>query len=181
VPPIDPPVLSDGALTLRPPTAGDVDAVTAACQDPEIQRWTFVPSPYRREHAVAWIASVPEQARNGNAATVLGFEDGRLVGSFSVLEIDQRRGYGEIGYWVAAEARGRGFATRATRLLHDWATTQLGLTKLEILPHADNAGSRRVAERAGYRDTGELRAAPRGPDPSDAHYAVYVWEACRRA
>ena len=60
---MDVPTLRDGDLTLRPPKPEDAEAVTAACQDPEIQRWTLVPSPYRREHAEAWLASAPEQAR----------------------------------------------------------------------------------------------------------------------
>jgi RimJ/RimL family protein N-acetyltransferase len=102
--------------------------------------------------------------------------DGRLAGSFSLLELDLGRGYGEIGYWVAPGARGRGVATRAVGLLHEWAVRELGLRRIEILPHAGNAASRRVAERCGYTDTGELRAAPRGGDREPA-YAVYAWEA----
>ena len=51
----DPP-LSDGVITLRSMTGADADAVTAACQDPEIPRWTRVPVPYRRADALAWIA-----------------------------------------------------------------------------------------------------------------------------
>ena len=177
VPAIEPPTLRDGDLTLRPPVPGDAEAVTAACQDPAIQRWTFVPSPYRREHAEGWLAAAPERARAGEAVTLLALDgDDRLVGSFSLMELDFDRGYGEIGYWVAAGARGRGLATRATRLLHEWARDALGLTRLEILPHVDNAPSRRVAERLGYVSTGELRKAPRGTDP-DPVYVVYAWEA----
>jgi RimJ/RimL family protein N-acetyltransferase len=177
VPAIEPPTLRDGDLTLRPPLPGDAEAVTAACQDPAIQRWTFVPSPYRREHAEEWLAAAPGRARAGEVVTLLALDgEDRLAGSFSLLEIDLERGYGEIGYWVAAEARGRGIATRATRLVHEWATAELGLRRLEILPHADNAPSRRVAERCGYRDTGELRAPPRG-EVREPVYAVYAWEA----
>jgi RimJ/RimL family protein N-acetyltransferase len=175
--PIDPPTLRDGALTLRPPRPEDADAVTAACQDPEIPRWTTVPSPYRREHAEEWLGRIPGQARAGRAVSLLAFEDGRLAGSFSLMEIDLGSGYGEIGYWVAAEARGRGVATRATRLLHEWGRDALGLTRLEILPHRDNAASRRVAERCGYAPTGELRRAPRADDPGEPAYVVYAWQA----
>ena len=50
--------------------------------------------------------------------------DDRLLGSFSLMEVDRERGSGEIGYWVAADARGRGIATRATRLLADWARNE---------------------------------------------------------
>jgi RimJ/RimL family protein N-acetyltransferase len=177
VPAIEPPTLRDGDLTLRPPRPGDADAVTAACQDPAIQRWTLVPSPYRREHAVQWLAGAPAGARAGETVTLLALDaDGRLAGSFSLMEIDFDRGYGEIGYWVAAEARGRGVATRSTRLLHEWARDELGLVRLEILPHPDNVPSCRVAERLGYRDTGERRKAARGPE-TDSVYVVYAWEA----
>jgi RimJ/RimL family protein N-acetyltransferase len=175
---IDPPTLRDGALALRPGRPEDVAAVTAACQDPEIPRWTTVPSPYRREDAEHWLGTVvPGAARAGTAVNVLAFEDERLVGSFGLVEVDRERGYGEIGYWVAAEARGRGIATRATRLLHDWAARELGLTTLEILSHRDNLPSRRVAERCGYSDTGELRRAPRAEDHGEPAYMVYAWHA----
>ncbi len=163
---------------LRPGGPNDVDTVTEACQDPEIPRWTTVPSPYRREDAEHWLCEiVPGAARDGSGVHLLAFEDERLAGSFSVMEIDRERGYGELGYWVAAEARGRGVATRATRLLHDWAVRELGLTALEILPHRDNAASRRVAERCGYTLTGELRRAPRADDPGEPAYVVYAWQA----
>jgi RimJ/RimL family protein N-acetyltransferase len=175
--PIDPPTLRDGDLVLRPQRPEDLDALTAACQDPEIPRWTLVPSPYTRADAEAFHASSRGDARAGRAVNLLAVDgDDRLLGSFSVMELDRAPGYGELGYWVAAEARGRGVATRAIRLLHDWAVSSLGLTELEILPHRDNGPSRRVAERAGYRDTGELRAPPRG-EARAAEYAVYRWRA----
>jgi RimJ/RimL family protein N-acetyltransferase len=177
VPAIEPPTLRDGDLTLRPPRPEDVDAVTAACQDPAIQRWTLVPSPYRREHAVEWLAGAPGSARAGEVVTLLAEDgDGRLAGSFSLMEIDHEAGRAEIGYWVAAGARRRGVATRAVRLLHEWGASELGPRRIEILPHVDNGPSRRVAEHCGYADTGERRRAPRGPD-SEPVYAVYAWEA----
>jgi RimJ/RimL family protein N-acetyltransferase len=90
------------------------------------------------------------------------------------MELDREPGYGEIGYWVAAEARGRGVATRAVRMLADWAREELGLTKLEVLPHKDNLPSRRVAEKAGFMDTGELVGSPRA-EIEEPIYAVYAW------
>ena len=81
VPAIEPPTLRDGDLTLRPPLPGDAEAVTAACQDPAIQRWTFVPSPYRREPAEAWPAAAPECARAGESVSLLALGgDRRLAG-----------------------------------------------------------------------------------------------------
>jgi RimJ/RimL family protein N-acetyltransferase len=170
------PTLRDGDLVLRPKGPDDIDAVTAACQDPEIPRWTFVPSPYTRADAEAFFARSAEEQAAGKTVHLLAVDaQDRLLGSFSLMELDLEPGYGEIGYWVAAEARGRGIATRAVRLLADWARDQLSLTRIDVLPHKDNASSRRVAEKAGFRDTGELVGSPRaGID--EPIYARYVWE-----
>jgi RimJ/RimL family protein N-acetyltransferase len=175
---IEPPVLRDGDLTLRPPRPDDADAVTAACQDAAIQRWVRVPSPYRREHAESWLARCARQARAGEEMTLLAEDgDGRLAGSFSLLELRRRPGYGEIGYWVAADARGRGVATRSVVLLREWAAEALRLRTIEILVDRENAPSRAVALRAGFADTGELRTLPRDDDPGPPSLIVYLWEA----
>jgi RimJ/RimL family protein N-acetyltransferase len=166
------PTLTDGVVTLRPKRPEDADAIAAACQDPEIPRWTAVPSPYTREHAVEFI-----EQRDTRAASLLAVDaEDRLLGSFSVMEIDPDRGYGEIGYWVAAEARRRGVATCAVTLLRDWAAEELGLTELEIMAAPENVGSRRVAERAGFAETGERRPSPRTPEDG-VQYVVYTWRA----
>jgi RimJ/RimL family protein N-acetyltransferase len=173
---MDLPTLRDGDLMLRPKRAEDADAITAACQDPEIPRWTLVPSPYTRADAEDFIASSAADAAAGRAASLVAVDagDGALLGSFSVMELDRAPGFGEIGYWVAAGARGRGVATRAVRLLATWAREELGLTRIEILPHRDNAASRRVAAKAGFQDTGELKPCPRADDEEPV-YAVFAW------
>jgi RimJ/RimL family protein N-acetyltransferase len=172
---VDLPTLRDGDLVLRPKTPGDAEALVAACQDAEIPRWTLVPSPYTRADADHYIALSEHEAAAGTGVHLIAVDavDGRLLGSFSVMELDREPGYGEIGYWVAAGARGRGIATRAVRLLTDWARSDLGLTRIEILPHKDNAPSQRVAEKAGYRDTGRLVPPPReeGDEPVSMVYA----------
>ncbi|HWK27800.1 MAG TPA: GNAT family N-acetyltransferase [Solirubrobacter sp.] len=168
-----PRMLSDGDITLRAPHAGDIDALVVACQDPEIPRWTPIPSPYRRADAVAYLDRVASAANERHFLAVDAH--GTLLGSFSVMGIDGR--YGEIGYWVAAEARGKGVATRAVVLLRDWAVAELGLEELELIIHVDNAVSRRVAERTGFLETGERRPAPRQSESPARDYAVYVFRA----
>ena len=80
------------------------------------------------------------------------------------MELDKAPAYGEIGYWVAKDARGKGVATRAVTLLRDWAAEENGLDLVELVIHEDNALSMRVAERTGFLDTGERRPAPRQED-----------------
>jgi len=137
----------------------DVDAVVAACQDPEIPRWTTVPSPYRREHALSWHMVQDVKRRTGEAIflIVADAKTDELLGAIDVRvkSADQRRG--ETGYWLAAQARGRGAMTRAVVLLSRWAFSGMGLGRLTLLAHPDNEGSQRVAERAGFVREGLLR------------------------
>jgi RimJ/RimL family protein N-acetyltransferase len=157
----DPP-LSDGVITLRAKTRADVEALVAACQDPEIPRWTRVPVPYRREDALGWLAASELELDAGLAIHWLAVdEEDRPLASVGLMEIDRARGTGEIGYWVAREARGRGVATRAVRLVADWSFSELGLATVEIVVHEDNAPSLAVARAAGFAETGERRVPPR--------------------
>jgi RimJ/RimL family protein N-acetyltransferase len=178
VPPIVAPTLSDGEIAVRPLARADIPDIVAACSDPEIPRWTRVPSPYTREDAEQFIAIAATEAAAGEGvALAVADAGGRLIGTVGLMDVDRERGSGEIGYWTAAAARGRGAATRAVALLRDWAHSELGLGELEILPHRDNRPSQRVAERAGFTDTGEIRSVPRMPERIRDGYKVYVWRA----
>jgi RimJ/RimL family protein N-acetyltransferase len=171
-----PPTLTDGVVTLRALREGDVPAIVAACQDPEIPRWTSVPSPYTVEDARRFLAIAATEAAAGDGLVlaVADAED-RLIGTVGLMDVGG--GSAEIGYWVAAPARGRGVAVRATVLLRDWAHTALGLHTIELLPHRDNGPSQRVAERAGFADSGELRRVARMPPGRREGYMV--WRSAR--
>ena len=178
MPPIVAPTLSDGEIAVRPLARADIPDIVAACSDPEIPRWTRVPSPYTREDAERFIAIAATEAAAGEGvALAVADAGGRLIGTVGLMDVDRERGSGEIGYWTAAAARGRGAAPRAVALLRDWAHSELGLGELEILPHRDNRPSQRVAERAGFTDTGEIRSVPRMPERIRDGYKVYVWRA----
>ena len=169
------PTLSDGDVTVRGLRESDVPAIVAACQDPEIPRWTRVPSPYTREDAERFLAIAATEAAAGDGIALAVADGGdRLVGTVGLMEL-HRPGCGEIGYWTAAEARGRGVTTRAVVLLRDWAGDALGLETIEVLPHRDNHPSQVVAERAGFVDTGELRTIRRMPPGRQEGYKLYLW------
>jgi RimJ/RimL family protein N-acetyltransferase len=158
---LSPPTLADGEVILRPRRLSDADAIAAACQDPEIPRWTMVPSPYTREDAVAFLARADEEAASGESVGLLVVDpEDRLLGTVSLMDLRREPGYGEIGYWLAADARGRGVATRAVRLLTDWGHRTLGLDRIEIHVHLENAPSHRVPQRAGYERLDGLVASP---------------------
>ena len=175
-----PPRLRDGELLLRPMEERDVPAMVAACQDPEISRWTRVPVPYTAEDARRFMAIAAASAAAGDGVALIVAGPGDvLAGTIGLMEVDRGRGRGEIGYWLAAGARGKGVATRAVVLLRDWAHAELGLDELEVMPHRDNAASNAVAVRAGFVDTGEVVRVQRMPPGRRDGYRRYVWRGLR--
>jgi RimJ/RimL family protein N-acetyltransferase len=157
-PHVEPVEIVAGRLQLRPFLARDVDAVYAACRDPEIQRWTTVPSPYGRHHAEQFVTSNSYegwQAGTGDAYAVTDATTGDLLASLKVaLGAD---GVAEVGFWVVPDARGQGVATDATRAIARWCFGALGVARLEWYAEVGNAASRRVAEKAGFITEGVLR------------------------
>ncbi len=158
--PPDPP-LQDQRVRLRPLLPADAEAVTTACQDPEIARWVPIPWPYEPEHAHAFIERTLASWEDGSEAAfaMLDPSDGRVVGVISLrLEVSLLGGRrGIVGYWVALPARGRGVATSATRLVARWGLVQLGLRRVSLFTYVGNTPSQRVAQHAGFRFEGTLR------------------------
>jgi RimJ/RimL family protein N-acetyltransferase len=160
--PIEFPVegLSDGVVRLRPMADADLAAVVAACQDPEIHRWTRVPNPYREAEARGWLSDQARKRAAGEGVELLIVDeaDERLLGSVGAVRVDFEEASCELGYWVAREARGRGVATRAVKLLANWIFETLPIDRVQICAEPANDASRRVAERAGLTFEGVLRS-----------------------
>jgi RimJ/RimL family protein N-acetyltransferase len=156
--PLPDPPLTDGDVLLRPWERADAPAVTAACQDPEIPRWTVVPHHYTERHARDFISGTAGDIAAGRELALAVVDtDGCLLGAIGLSNFDWPDLKAEIGYWVAEEARGRGVGSRATRLLALWALTHLGLERIELLANPRNEASQRLAERAGFTREGTLR------------------------
>ena len=79
------------------------------------------------------------------------------MGGIDVDDIDWQTCSGDIGYWLARQARGRGFATRAVRRVTRWAFTEAGLRRLTLRAEPCNITSLAVARRAGFRRERLLR------------------------
>lgn len=161
---MEPISLTTEHLVLRPFAPSDAAAVHTACQDPEIPRYTPVPSPYTPEHARVYVAETcPNGWRDDSAYTfgVFGREDGRLVGVMALVRLERLHTpdrQAELGYWTAKEARGRGHTVEAAREVVRWAFEDLGVERLEWVAVAGNEPSRGVARRLGFRMEGTARA-----------------------
>ncbi|MFF5177599.1 GNAT family N-acetyltransferase [Micromonospora sp. NPDC000316] len=157
-------IIEDGVL-LRPWQEADADAVHRACQDRDIQRWTTVPRPYRPEHAHGFVTEISGRAwaeGTGAPFAVCDPATGELLGSGGLVSIADD-GTGEIGYWTAPWARGRGVTVRAVRAVARWSFQTLGLRRLIWQAEVGNHASRLVALRAGFRIDGRVRLADPTP------------------
>ena len=74
---------------------------------------------------------------------------GELLGSVSLDRFAERQA-AEIGYWVKREARRRGVALGAARLVVAWAFGELGVERLELLTYPGNEASQAIAARLGF-------------------------------
>ena len=144
-------------LLLRPGFPEDAPALAMAIGHQAIVRnLAVVPWPYTLRDAEAYLAS----PRDPVLPSLLIFERTgaapQLVGACGLGR--RPSGSVELGYWIAREHWGRGFATEACEALIDIART-LGLDSLEGSHFLDNPVSGRVLEKLGFEPVGII--APR--------------------
>lgn len=157
---VDALTLTDGTITLRVWSLDDVSEVHRMVQDPEIPRFMAIPANQTIEGTADWIGSRAAATASGDdySFAVEDAATGALLGAIGVERSKDDAGIGEIGYWVAAEARGQGVAQRSVRLVSGWAFEAMALQRLEITAHPHNSASRRVAEACGFEFEGIVRA-----------------------
>jgi RimJ/RimL family protein N-acetyltransferase len=115
-------------LLLDAPRESDIDAVFAACQDAELQRWVPIPSPYTHEDAEFFVRSyVPHGTSSGRYSVwALRQDDRPLMGLVEVRK-DDAPGSASLGCWLAPEARGKGYMREAHQRILEFALDPGGM------------------------------------------------------
>lgn len=166
IPPPDPP-LSDGVVTLRPwGEPGDVEAITAACNDREIAEFLdLIPSPYTENDARFYIEACRQGWAEGTTTNfaITNADTGEVAGSIGVRWAEPDQGVVEVGYWVGPQARGRGVCTKAVLLVSRWLIHEHRVERIQLRADEQNAASRKVAEKAGFTQEGVLRSSRYNP------------------
>jgi RimJ/RimL family protein N-acetyltransferase len=155
------PPLAGDVVLLRPWREADVPGLVLAFSDPVMQRFSWRATAYTETDARDFLAEQEEARLRGeelNFALVEPRDQDVLLGAVSLYEVRLDQGCAAIGYWLAPEARGRGAATQAVRLLARWAFAGLGLARLELTCGPGNEASQHVAERCGFTREGLLRS-----------------------
>lgn len=160
----DEPGLTDGVVSLRRWRPTDAADVARACDDPLTARWLPLSCPYTLIDGAFYVEVLtPQLWADGEAAeqAVADAVTGELLGACGLKLRQRSLGVGEVGYWTAPWARGRGVASRAARLVATWGLSELGLSRVELYAEVGNEASQRAALRAGFVREGVARAARR--------------------
>jgi len=155
------PPLADDVVLLRPWGQADLPGIVLAFSDPLMRRFSWRTAPFTLTDARDYLADQEEARLSGEGLSFALVEPSGqdvVLGCISLDEVRLDRGCAAVGYWLAREARGRGLATHAVRLLARWAFAELRLARLELTCGPDNEASHHVAERCGFSREGLLRS-----------------------
>jgi ribosomal-protein-alanine N-acetyltransferase len=96
-----------------------------------------------------WLAMVI--AQEGPKRYFAIIVEGKLAGSIGLSpKTDIYRKNAEVGYFIAPEYWNRGLTTKALRAITAYAFKTFDIVRVYAEPFADNPGSCRVLEKAGY-------------------------------
>ena len=166
--------LAGAGIVLREWRPEDLDDLVALLDEPDIARWTPMPSPFDVEAGVAYL----QRARHGRTTgqriqLAITADGGRPLGEVLLFGVDAGLREAELGYLVGVRHRRRGLAANALSLLSGYARDSLQLHRLLLRIDPGNAASAAVARRCGYRLTGEPPIVQEGPyGPS----SLNTWE-----
>ena len=113
------------------------------------------PWPYTADDA-RWFVDQPQDSRCPHFFVTLptSMAPAAIIGCVGLTRGDAGV---ELGYWIAREHWGRGFATEAARAVLAFGFTHLGVHRVEAHCVAENTGSAHVLEKIGLQLEGHLR------------------------
>jgi RimJ/RimL family protein N-acetyltransferase len=154
------PRVETARLVLRELVPADAAAVADGAGDRRVARFLVaVPSPYPIALARRWVASRVDWWHAGRGVTLAIAERAapdQLLGTVSLRNYARDR-RAELGYWLAAHAWGRGYATEACDAVVDLGFGELALARIYAQVLVGNAASMRVLEKLGMLVEGTKR------------------------
>jgi RimJ/RimL family protein N-acetyltransferase len=154
-----PSALRDRTVSLLPVASSVAALMVAASHDPDVTRWTQIPEGLTMLDAglitAGW--SLPSERI---ARFRVCPDGGPPMGLVSLwFNVDDEP---EVGYWLLPEARGRGVATSAVRLVCTWAFEVCELPVLQVTTLPGNAASEAVARNCGFQAAGAVQRDIKG-------------------
>lgn len=151
-------MLETKRLILRPMSDADIEPIFAMRKDENVMR--FIREPVKkREEAKKWIDLVSSLWADEKIGfcSLVEKENGQVIGWCGLWRLKET-GEIEVGYAIAREFWGKGFASEAAEAFCEYGFEELNLEKIVAVASPENTASRRVMEKLGmgYDYTGEF-------------------------
>ena len=152
--------IETGRLVLREFVADDWRATLAYQSDPRYLRyygWESRAEDEVRAFVAMFVRLQGEMPRSKFQLAIEAKADGRLIGNCGVRQAEPGARVADMGYELAPDEWGKGYATEAAAAMRDFAFGVLGVHRLWASCVADNAASARVLAKLGMVFEGRLR------------------------
>lgn len=167
---LDPfPVLETERLILRKMSPDDRDDFFAMRSDKRMHAYTDTTPDHDISKTDEYLAKMLRGV-DENRWIIWAIQDrasARVIGSVGIWNFDETQTTAELSYGIAPEFQGRGYMREALTQVIKYAFAALKLAALEAYTEAENAPSRRLLERSGFVEAGQV------DDPSADGTRVY--------
>ena len=157
--PMDQPALKTTRLLLRPYTMADAPALRPIVSDREVAVTTLrIPHPYPENGEIEWLNSIKPKWADGSAAVfaITLAAGGELIGSIGLVITREHR-HAEMGYIIARQRWGKGYATEAATAVLQFGFETLDLNRIHAHHMTINPASGTIMRRIGMRYEGTMR------------------------
>ena len=179
------PTLASGTITMRPMRPSDAEDIYRAVQDPEIPKFTTVPSDYSIDLAIDFAHTRAAASFVNKTELVFVIEDSRLIASdypytngfagvMSLHTIDIPNHRAEIGYWLAKESRGKGICSKAAEMITEYGLMTIGFKRIDGIVDVRNEPSKAALLKAGYEFEGIMKKYVTRRDGAQLDMALFA-------
>lgn len=147
-------------VTLRAPEPSDLDMLYELENDSSAWETGCTAAPVSRDLLRRYIESAETDitATRQLRMMIVSRESDEAVGTIDMFNVDILNRRAEIGIAVTAAHRRRGYALEALAAVASYAARYLGMHQLYATIAADNAASRALFSRAGYKTSGRMQS-----------------------
>ncbi len=153
------PIIETPRLYLREMTPADVTALLKHLGNPEVVQYISmqpITTPEQAEEWLKWMGSF-FSAKDGMRWGITLKDSGELIGSAGIHGWNREARYAEIGYDIAQQFWGNGYATEVVTAVAEFGFKHMLLNRIEADVVAGNDASMRVLEKLGFVHEGILR------------------------
>jgi diamine N-acetyltransferase len=144
-------------VALRELRKSDLARTARWINDPRTAYFMGIDAPVTAESQRRWFEALQSDPSRRVFAISLR-RTGRHVGNIALSKINARDRNAELNIFIGDAAdRRKGYAREALILMFGFFFNELGMNRIHLVVHADNAAARRLYESCGMRREGLLR------------------------